>query len=360
MENLDRNKDNKYKEPLEVGDRVICVQMDDYAANLHMGDKGTVTEVKKLRFDGLVETFYYVKWDKGSNLPLIDTVDKWLKEKNLRKNKKNIEESVMMITKKDFLNENLENDKYKEPLEVDDRVICIQMDDYDTDIHMGDRGIVTRIESHEFDGETETYYFVKWDKGGRSGELPLMSSTDKWLKEKNLRKNKSNVEESVITKKDFLNENFYERNKDFFKYFNWPLIRRYLIKLRDSGVTNMNGAIPYLYIGSKRIEGLHGHEFVKDDYSDYDDEDYDFNDNYNEDNEDDKSDKNNEEPNRKESFDYVLKMADQIKNEFILGSMKVLESQKKEVTPRSVEKLFLKYCEKAMEVYRRTVGGTIR
>jgi hypothetical protein len=345
MENLDRDKDNKYKEPLEVGDRVICVQMDDYAANLHMGDKGTVTEVKKLRFDGLVETFYYVKWDKGSNLPLIDTVDKWLKEKNLRKNKKNIEESVMMITKKDFLNENLENDKYKEPLEVDDRVICIQMDDYDTDIHMGDRGIVTRIESHEFDGETETYYFVKWDKGGRSGELPLMSSTDKWLKEKNLRKNKSNVEESVITKKDFLNENFYADNKDFFKYFNWSLIRRYLIKLRDSGVTNMEGATPYLYLGSERIKGLHGQEFVKDNYTDYDDEDYE-----DEDYDDD----------RKSSFDEVVEMADQVKNEMISGTMKVLESENKEITPRSVERLLLKYCKRAMEVYKRTYGGTIR
>jgi hypothetical protein len=330
MENLDRNKDDKYKEPLEVGDRVICVQMDDYAANLHMGDKGTVTEVKKQRFDGLVETFYYVEWDKGSSLPLIDTVDKWLKEKNLRKNRGNVDESVMMITKKDFLNENLENDKYKEPLEVDDRVICIQMDDYDTDIHMGDRGVVTKVDSHEFDGEEETYYFVKWDKGGKSGELPLMVSTDKWLKEKNLRKNKSNVDESVITKKDFLNENFYAENKDFFKYFNWSLIRRYLIKLRDSGVTNMEGATPYLYLGSERVNHLHKYDFDGD------------------------NDK------RKLTFNEVVEMADQVKNEMISGTMKVLESENKEITPRSVERLLLKYCERAMEVYKRTYGGTIR
>jgi hypothetical protein len=237
MENLDRDKDNKYKEPLEVGDRVICVQMDDYAANLHMGDKGTVTEVKKLRFDGLVETFYYVKWDKGSNLPLIDTVDKWLKEKNLRKNK-------------------------------------------------------------------------------------------------------SNVEESVITKKDFLNENFYADNKDFFKHFNWSLIRRFLNKVRDSGVTNMNGASPYLHMGSERIKGLHGHEFVKDNYSDYDNEDYD--------------------DGRKSSFDEVVEMADQVKNEMISGTIKVLESENKEITISSVQRLLSKYCKKAMDVYVKTYGGTIR
>jgi hypothetical protein len=328
MENLDRNKDDKYKEPLEVGDRVICVQMDDYAANLHMGDKGTVTEVKKLKFGGVLETFYYVKWDKGSNLPLIDTVDKWLKEKNLRKNRSNVGESIMMITKKDFLNENLENDKYKEPLEVGDRVICVQMDDYDPVIFMGDKGTVTKVREVNFDGN-DIYYDVEWDKGTK---LPLMRNSDRWMKEKNLRKNRSTVDESVIviTKKDFLNENFYAENKDFFKYFNWSLIRRYLTKLRDSGVTNMNGAIPYLYLGSERVEHLHKYDFGDDDDT------------------------------RKLAFDEVIEMADQIKNEMISGTMKVLESENKEITPRSVERLLLNYGKRAMEVYKRTYGGTIR
>ena len=179
-----------------------------------------------------------------------------------------------------------------------------------------------------FDGN-DIYYDVEWDKGTK---LPLMRNSDRWMKEKNLRKNRSTVDESVIaiTKKDFLNENFYAENKDFFKYFNWSLIRRYLTKLRDSGVTNMMGAMPYLYLGSERVEHLHKYDFGDDDDM------------------------------RKSAFDEVVEMADQIKNEMISGTMKVLESEDKEITPRSVERLLLNYGKRAMEVYKRTYGGTIR
>jgi hypothetical protein len=98
-------------------------------------------------------------------------------------------------------------------------------------------------------------------------------------------------------------------------------------------------------MGSERIKGLHGHEFVKDNYSDYDDEDYD-----NEDYDD----------GRKSSFDEVVEMADQVKNEMISGTIKVLESENKEITISSVQRLLSKYCKKAMDVYVKTYGGTIR
>ncbi len=104
-----------------------------------------------------------------------------------------------------------------------------------------------------------------------------------------------NIEEGfiVLTKKDILKEskaNTPQKFVDLAKYYNLGKIHKYLEELRKSGVINMWGASPYLWMGKERIE--HKHHY------------------------DDLSDEN------QESFDYVLDNAEDIKNMLISGAMK--------------------------------------
>jgi hypothetical protein len=52
-------------------------------------------------------------------------------------------------------------------------------------------------------------------------------------------------------------DKFIMDNIDLFKYFNIKFLKKYLLMVRASGITNMYGAGPYLYMGSDRIK----HEF---------------------------------------------------------------------------------------------------
>jgi hypothetical protein len=67
---------------LKVGDRVVCYSMDDTIAFVNAGTIGTVTRIGPDPFDRN-EIIYYMRWDDGSTLSLIPSVDKWklLKQK---------------------------------------------------------------------------------------------------------------------------------------------------------------------------------------------------------------------------------------------------------------------------------------
>jgi hypothetical protein len=206
---------------------------------------------------------------------------------------------------------------YNPELVVGDRVICISMDDEYAPVYMGTAGIVRNV--NVIFGDTQ--YSVDWDNGSK---LSLISGIDKWVKEedmKNRSKKKTQESVNVITKKNFLKENFFMENKDLFKYFRHSLLHKFLSKLRDSGVTNMLGAAPYMYMGSERIE--HEHKY--------------------------------DETN--ESFDEVVDIADDVRDELIRGSMKLLESQGKEITPSSVQRVMQTYARKMVIAYTKFAGG---
>lgn len=210
---------------------------------------------------------------------------------------------------------------YNPELEIGDRVICIKMDDQYSPIPMGIGGVVTR-KSNVY-GDVQ--YNVKWDNGSA---LALISNIDRWVKEDEMKNRRKKTEESFTintTKKDFLKENFFLQNKELFKNFNHLLLHKYLNALRKSSVTNMLGAAPYLYMGRERIAHKHYYDEMNDD--------------------------------NEESFKEVLELADQVKNEMISGSMKVLESQGKEITLKSVEKLIKEYANKMLIAYTKFAGG---
>jgi len=207
---------------------------------------------------------------------------------------------------------------YNPELQPGDRVICISMDDMYSPIHMGTPGTV--INRSVVFGEIQ--YYVDWDNGSR---LSLIDGIDKWVKEEDMINRRKKTQESVMitNKKNFLKENFFQENKELFKYFNHAFLHKYLKNLRESGVVNMLGAAPYFYLGSERIAHEHHYDDNKDD----------------------------------ESFEEVIKMADQARDEMIRGAMKVLEAEGKEVTTNSVQRMIQKYSKKMLLAYTKFAGG---
>ena len=61
--------------PLEPGDSVLCVKMEDEYSPIPPGMKGKVKSVATVYGDKQ----YYVDWKNGSRLALIEGVDKWMK-----------------------------------------------------------------------------------------------------------------------------------------------------------------------------------------------------------------------------------------------------------------------------------------
>jgi hypothetical protein len=207
---------------------------------------------------------------------------------------------------------------YNPELQSGDRVICISMDDMYSPIHKGTPGTV--INRSVVFGEIQ--YYVDWDNGSR---LALIDGIDKWVKEEDMINRRKKTQESVMitNKKNFLKENFFQENKELFKYFNHAFLHKYLKNLRESGVVNMLGAAPYFYLGSERIAHEHHYDDNKDD----------------------------------EAFEEVIKMADQARDEMIRGAMKVLEAEGKEVTTNSVQRMIQKYSKKMLLAYTKFAGG---
>ena len=93
--------------------------------------------------------------------------------------------------------------------------------------------------------------------------------------------------------------NFLKDNRNFLKNFDNITIQNFLKDLKDSGVTNMLNAGPYLYSGEKWILNRHG--------SPYDNESM--------------------EENEIEAYERVLANAETIKNKIIDGVYKNIHGQ---------------------------------
>jgi hypothetical protein len=164
-----------------------------------------------------------------------------------------------------------------------DRIILFHMED-DSPVPIGTKGTV--IKKIVLFGDVQ--YEVEWDNGSN---LSLIDGIDKWTLlddfEKR-RKIKLGESDNEIDRFKSLSKNI-----NIFKFFNWKFLQEYLRVIRESGITNMFAAAPYLYMGSERIK----HEFK---YQPIHDED---------------------------AFDKVIEMANQAQAEMINGTIKVLESK---------------------------------
>ena len=91
-------------------------------------------------------------------------------------------------------------------------------------------------------------------------------------------------------------------------------IKKYLDLLRETGIVNMFGASPYLYIGGNILKKEH-----------YDVED--------------------------DNFEDLVELADNTRNIMIRGSMKMLEDEGKEITPENVNKVIKRYSSKILSFW---------
>lgn len=149
------------------------------------------------------------------------------------------------------------------------------------DVNPREKGTVVSVSRDPF--ETDECYIisVKWDGGST---LSLLSCRDVY------RLIESKVNEQTDSGRSEQQIDFIINNRDVVLNFNRQKIFEYLDVLRKSGVINMFGAAPFLFSGRDWIDRYYG-----------------------------ENEENNEE------FQEVLEMADDIKNEMILGMLKTFK-----------------------------------
>ena len=186
---------------------------------------------------------------------------------------------------------------------VGDKVMSLHMDG-ETSVPPMTTGIVRGVvkDPFEVDGEIIT---VNWDNGST---LALVSITDSWVKVPNEQK----IEEQTGSP-EF---NYFSENPEIFENFDWRFLRKFLTKLKDSGVINIFQAQPFLYSGREWIDRYYGED--------------------QEDNED---------------FQEVLEMADEAKNKMIQGVLKYMESKGIEIELDKVNNLIAKSSSKILRLY---------
>jgi hypothetical protein len=184
-------------------------------------------------------------------------------------------------------------------LKPGERVILLHMND-ETSVLPGTWGTVKRV--YELFGTDQ--YDVEWDNGST---LSLIGDEDMW----------DNKERKKKTIKEDDRNKFFMDNIDVFKYFNMKFLKKYLLMIRESSITNMYGAGPYLYMGRERIE----HEFK---YQDIHNED---------------------------AFEEVLDHANQAQAEMINGVINYLEEKGIEGDMSSVNRYLQRFATKIVQTY---------
>jgi hypothetical protein len=168
------------------------------------------------------------------------------------------------------------------PLEVGDRVICYHMEN-ETDVPPGTVGTVTKIQRDPFESDG-TIISVDWDNGS---SLALVSVTDAWKKPK---------EKTIKEQTGSREYDFYAKNPDIFDNFDWKFFRKYMNKVRETGIVNVYTAAPLLYSGKNHIDRYYG-----------------------------------EDPSNPEEFEELLDMADDARLKMTQGMINWFESKGKEI-----------------------------
>jgi hypothetical protein len=188
-------------------------------------------------------------------------------------------------------------------LKIGDKVRCLLMKDDELSVPPGTMGIVERISSFG----KEKHYYVKWENGST---LALLSDADLWDKGQP----KKNKESNELLE---VNMKFILRNEEVWKFFNVKLITKFLEALRSSGVINMFGASPLLYMGRDKIQRK-------------------FEDEYGSDSDD---------------FQNVLDMANDVQADLIHGVIEILNKEGKEESLENINNYLRKYSTKLWETF---------
>ena len=169
-------------------------------------------------------------------------------------------------------------------LKIGDVILLLHMEG-ETSVPPGTIGVVTKISRDPFETVGENLISVDWENGSR---LSLVTSQDAWKKIENKK-----LEEQ---RGDYANWNFITSNEDIFEHFDWKFLRKFLYKIRESGIINMFGAAPLLYAGKEHIDRYYGEGREED-----------------------------------ESFQHVLDDADEAKNKIIQGVLSYMSNKDKDL-----------------------------
>jgi len=209
-------------------------------------------------------------------------------------------------------------------LKKGDRVMLLHMEDSYSGLMPGTWGTVTS----EAVIMGVKQYGVNWDNGTKEkpgeiiSKLQLLSDIDMWTTEGFKKKLKEN---KIISKKNFIKETDdlereWKRNMsiikniDVIRFFDFQFFRKYLDTLKESGIVNMFGASPYLYMGRDRIK----HEFTY------------------------------EEIPNEEAFNQLLDMADESQAKMIDGIIKLLDDMGKESDLTNINSKLRRYSDKIL------------
>lgn len=163
----------------------------------------------------------------------------------------------------------------------------------------GTKGVVTKV----IDFPGSRIISVDWENGSK---LNLLSDVDAWILDKS---------ESI---KEAYSDEWLLKNLDIAN-FDTNILIDFLIKVKESSITNMLGAAPYLWMGKERIE----HQFA---YHDFNKE-------------------------KQEKFDEMLDMANESQSAMINGVIKILEKEKKELSVENINRYLQKYSQKILMHY---------
>lgn len=188
------------------------------------------------------------------------------------------------------------------PLEVGDKVICYHMEN-ETAVPPGTVGTVTKIQKDPFEDDGDIIS-VDWENGST---LALVSVTDAWKKLK-----EKTIEEQTGSKE----YDFYQKNSDIFDNFDWKFFRKYMDKVRETGVVNVFAAAPLLYSGKQHIDRYYG-----------------------------------ENPSNPDEFEELLDMADEARDKMAQGIISWMESNGKEVELNSVNRNLPRLAQKLIQLW---------
>ena len=186
-----------------------------------------------------------------------------------------------------------------------DRVLLLHMEG--EMVSPGTKGTVSNISKDPFEKDA-VIYSVRWDDGGN---LSLLSVTDAWKK----------IEEPI--KESYEQAKWFVNNKIIIECFDIRFLGQFLEKVRQSGITNMFGASPYLYMGRERIENEFKYKNI----------------------------------HNEEVFEEVLDMADESQTKMIDGVMKVIEKEGEEVSVELVNRRIQRYSTLFLNYWMRLHGG---
>ena len=131
-------------------------------------------------------------------------------------------------------------------LKVGDRIVCYSMED-EISVPPGTKGTVTKIQRDPFEKD-DNIISVSWDNGST---LSLLSAVDKWKLEK------QKIQEQP-DREDDPHANFIGNNRELRRSMDLPYFLEYFKLLRKSGITNMFGSSPFVYMDSEHLDRYYG------------------------------------------------------------------------------------------------------